>query len=217
MTMSSMLRVAVQLLVVFIPVIEAENPKDTSAVGKVMEMLHEIQVKSEDELFKETLTFTEFDNWCNNTKEEREASIKANEGTEEALTAEINTKSANIEDLTTKIAGLEDDITEDKAKITNLTADRKVAKASYSVEVKDLSTAITALKKGIDGLEAAKKPSFLQLRSRTAKKPSLALTDFLGLKGGAASTLIEKAMQPEDSHLKGYDFDMSDGLSDTLW
>ena len=75
-----------------------------------MEMLHEIQAKSEDELFKETLTFTEFDNWCNNTKEEREASIKANEGTEEALTAEINTKNANIEDLTTKIAGLEVDV-----------------------------------------------------------------------------------------------------------
>ena len=37
--MSSMLRVAVQLLVVIIPAIEAENPKGTSAVGKVIKMI----------------------------------------------------------------------------------------------------------------------------------------------------------------------------------
>lgn len=207
------------LLVGLLPLVHAENPKSTAAVDKVIEMLGEIHKKSEDQLFQEQMTYTKFEHFCNDTKEEKEASIAENERGNLSLIATIKTKAASIDELTDKIDNLKTDIAEVKGKIATLTSDRKTARAAYTKNTEDLSTAIEALKKGIEGLQASKKPSFLQLRGGTQNPPS-ALAHFLGLKGGAATTLIASAsrtLHPDDSHLKSYDFDLSNGLSDTLW
>eukprot|EP00930_Biecheleria_cincta_P031963 TRINITY_DN22176_c0_g1_i1.p1 TRINITY_DN22176_c0_g1~~TRINITY_DN22176_c0_g1_i1.p1 ORF type:complete len:732 (+),score=229.28 TRINITY_DN22176_c0_g1_i1:44-2239(+) len=219
MLMSLIPHVSALLLVALIPPVEAENPKSTTAVSKVLEMLGEIHKKSEDQLFQEQMTYTKFERFCNDTKEEKAASIEENEVKQKTLTATVKTKDASIDELTGKIDDLEKDIADDKSEIAKLTSDRKAARAAYGKNAEDLSTAIEALTKGIDGLKAAKKPSFLQLRGGTQKPPA-ALAHFLGLKDGAASTLIataSRSMQSDDSHLKGYDFDLSNGLSGTLW
>eukprot|EP00931_Biecheleriopsis_adriatica_P043884 TRINITY_DN25076_c0_g2_i1.p1 TRINITY_DN25076_c0_g2~~TRINITY_DN25076_c0_g2_i1.p1 ORF type:complete len:756 (+),score=251.86 TRINITY_DN25076_c0_g2_i1:125-2392(+) len=208
------------------------GPKGTAALEKVVEMLNVLHKKSEDELHQETITYTKFESFCQDTKEEKENAIKAGETYKKTFEAAILEKGARSAMLGEEIEGLITDINSTEEAISNLDSTRRSEKATYEADKHELASAIQGLSQAISGLKAKpddfKTISFLQ---RPEVRKATALAKFLGLKSDAAERVMamqeespKKDKSPEPSLALSqrhqvpyqYSFDVSRGLKETL-
>eukprot|EP00440_Ansanella_granifera_P023038 gb/GFBE01025018.1/.p1 GENE.gb/GFBE01025018.1/~~gb/GFBE01025018.1/.p1 ORF type:complete len:723 (+),score=274.27 gb/GFBE01025018.1/:1-2169(+) len=194
----------------------AADPKESSAVTKVITMLDDMHTKVDDELYQESRTYEKFETFCNETKAEKETSISELTDKKAELEATILAKSTRAKELGMDITGLEGDLTTVKEEIATLDDARKKEKAAYRDEKDRLDTAVKALDGAIDGLNTDSQAiSFLQLPEGVQK--AAALANFLGLKSTASQELLsaQESAQQGGAQLSG-DFDLSFSLKGTL-
>eukprot|EP00931_Biecheleriopsis_adriatica_P043883 TRINITY_DN25076_c0_g1_i1.p1 TRINITY_DN25076_c0_g1~~TRINITY_DN25076_c0_g1_i1.p1 ORF type:complete len:760 (+),score=264.51 TRINITY_DN25076_c0_g1_i1:59-2338(+) len=213
----------------------AADPKGTAALEKVIKMLAEVQQKVENELYEETRTYTKFEDFCTDTKEEKESAIADGEANKKAYEATILQKTSRIGSLEGEISGLETKIDQTQKNISTLNSDRKAAKATYEADKHELATGIQGLTRAINGLKTNpdefKLLSFLQ---RPDMHKATALANFLGLKSDAAEKVMAMQKEPSSTGEKDdssetslvlsqrrsvpyqYSFDVSRDLKETL-
>lgn len=124
-----------------------------SPIGKVIDMISDLQAKviAEGEVTQKT--YEEFSEWCEERSKEVMFEIKTGEKDIETLTATIEKEGANIQTQTSTIEELAGEIATDEADLAAATKIREKENADFSAQEKDLVETIDTLERAIGIIE----------------------------------------------------------------
>ena len=175
------------------------DPKKTAAIEMVFKMMDKTANKVKAEGEAEFRTYTKFENFCTDTKEEKTAAITENTDKEGSLKANINLWTKTNEKDQKAIKDLETGIDELQTKIEDSAAARKKDLAEYRKTNGEVEAANVAIAKALEEMKAGR-ASFLQKSSvKTTVNEALLLASNLGLKTNKAMT----AVSGEESSYEG--------------
>eukprot|EP00933_Yihiella_yeosuensis_P007660 TRINITY_DN1127_c0_g1_i1.p1 TRINITY_DN1127_c0_g1~~TRINITY_DN1127_c0_g1_i1.p1 ORF type:complete len:751 (-),score=277.59 TRINITY_DN1127_c0_g1_i1:76-2205(-) len=192
----------------------AGNPKGSSAVTKVIEMMEDLRKKVEAEGEAEKKSYEKYAGWCSDTESEKDGEISLGKENIAELKATIETGEAEKEKQTDAISG-EGGFTETIAnlekKIKEDIETRKKEKKTYDAANKDTEKAIDGLEKAIKALKASEAAgtAFLQEGTRHQLRAAAVLADTMGFRG---SETLHALAGPGEAD---YDFH-SGGILETL-
>mmetsp|Transcript_7880 Transcript_7880/g.18251 ORF Transcript_7880/g.18251 Transcript_7880/m.18251 type:complete len:683 (+) Transcript_7880:52-2100(+) len=151
----------------------ADEDADVTGLGatpvqKVLDLLASMKAKGEEEKQKEALQYAKYEQFCANTQEEKEKSIKDTASQMEILTADISKMGSDISDMEAALPELNKDIDKWTADKDKAAAGRQEERAAYMKAhgeylkaIQNVGKAYTTLKAKDVDKEQAK--SFLQL------------------------------------------------------
>lgn len=175
------------------------DPKKTAAIEMVFKMMENTANKVTAEGEAEFRTYTKFENFCTDTKEEKTAAITENTDKETSLKANIDLWTETNTKDKKAIGDLETEIDELKKKIEDTAETRKEELAEYKKTNGEVEAANVAIAKALEEMKAGRL-SFLQKSSvTTTVKEAMLLASNLGLKTSKAMTSISG----EDSSYEG--------------
>lgn len=175
------------------------DPKKTAAIEMVFKMMENTANKVTAEGEAEFRTYTKFENFCTDTKEEKTAAITENTDKETSLKANIDLWTETNTKDKKAIGDLETEIDELKKKIEDTAETRKEELAEYKKTNGEVEAANVAIAKALEEMKAGRS-SFLQKSSvTTTVKEAMLLASNLGLKTSKAMTSISG----EDSSYEG--------------
>lgn len=175
------------------------DPKKTAAIEMVFKMMENTANKVTAEGEAEFRTYTKFENFCTDTKEEKTAAITGNTDKETSLKANIDLWTETNTKDKKAIGDLETEIDELKKKIEDTAETRKEELAEYKKTNGEVEAANVAIAKALEEMKAGRL-SFLQKSSvTTTVKEAMLLASNLGLKTSKAMTSISG----EDSSYEG--------------
>lgn len=175
------------------------DPKKTAAIEMVFKMMENTANKVTAEGAAEFRTYTKFENFCTDTKEEKTAAITENTDKETSLKANIDLWTETNTKDKKAIGDLETEIDELKKKIEDTAETRKEELAEYKKTNGEVEAANVAIAKALEEMKAGRS-SFLQKSSvTTTVKEAMLLASNLGLKTSKAMTSISG----EDSSYEG--------------
>eukprot|EP00933_Yihiella_yeosuensis_P069905 TRINITY_DN76_c0_g1_i1.p1 TRINITY_DN76_c0_g1~~TRINITY_DN76_c0_g1_i1.p1 ORF type:complete len:716 (-),score=252.57 TRINITY_DN76_c0_g1_i1:101-2248(-) len=167
------------------------NPKQSNAVNKVMKMLTDLAAKVEDEGVKETKTYGKFARFCTEAAEERDQAINDGKTMVTELKALIDKKNSRIGTESLNIEKLTEEINTLTTEIEEATATRKSERTSYEKSDAEITAAIKALDRAVEGLQNSKKgPGPMLLQQSNDLKTAVLLADSMGLDSSGASSLL---------------------------
>jgi len=172
-----MMKCSLVLLLAALPFAAAEQ-QGTSPVGKVIEMLADLQAKVISEGEESHKVFAEYSEWCEDKSRELGFSIKTMTAQIAELKATIAKEAANIEGFNTKIEELAAELSRDEADLKAATEIRTKEQADFAAEEKELMEVIDTLKRASAILqrEMAKSASASMLQVKNAKDITSALS-----------------------------------------
>eukprot|EP00931_Biecheleriopsis_adriatica_P087230 TRINITY_DN6172_c0_g1_i2.p1 TRINITY_DN6172_c0_g1~~TRINITY_DN6172_c0_g1_i2.p1 ORF type:complete len:740 (+),score=260.77 TRINITY_DN6172_c0_g1_i2:83-2302(+) len=136
-----------------------DPPKKSNAVKKVIEMLQDLDAKIVKEGESEEKTYTKFEWWCTDTKEEKEEAIKDGEDLQalleaniEQFTTEKHIKQSDIDQYKKDIIDLKTKIQQAADNRTAENADYKTTNADTEHAIKAADQALKAIERSVDGL-----------------------------------------------------------------
>jgi len=137
-----------------------------SPIGKVIEMISDLQAKVIAEGEEVQKTYEEFSEWCEERSKEVMFEIKTGKGQVESLKATIEKEGANIQTQTSAIEELAGEIATDEADLAAATKIRAKENADFSAQETDLVETIDTLERaiGIIEKEMAGGASMMQLK-----------------------------------------------------
>lgn len=175
------------------------DPKKTAAIEMVFKMMENTANKVTAEGAAEFRTYTKFENFCTDTKEEKTAAITENTDKETSLKANIDLWTETNTKDKKAIGDLDTEIDELKKKIEDTAETRKEELAEYKKTNGEVEAANVAIAKALEEMKAGRS-SFLQKSSvTTTVKEAMLLASNLGLKTSKAMTSISG----EDSSYEG--------------
>lgn len=175
------------------------DPKKTAAIEMVFKMMENTANRVTAEGEAEFRTYTKFENFCTDTKEEKTAAITENTDKETSLKANIDLWTETNTKDKKAIGDLETEIDELKKKIEDTAETRKEELAEYKKTNGEVEAANVAIAKALEEMKAGRL-SFLQKSSvTTTVKEAMLLASNLGLKTSKAMTSISG----EDSSYEG--------------
>jgi chromosome segregation ATPase len=124
-----------------------------SPIGKVLEMISELETKVIKEGESSHKVFAEFSEWCEDRNRELGFSIKTAEGEVTDLKATIEKETANEEEATAKIEDLAAELGKDESDLKAATEIRDKELADFEAEEAELMEVIDTLKRAIAILE----------------------------------------------------------------
>jgi len=124
-----------------------------SPIGKVIEMISDLQAKVIKEGEEVQKTYEEFSEWCEERSKEVMFEIKTGKGEIESLKATIEKETANIQTQTTSIEELAGEIATDEADLAAATKIREKENADFTAQEKDLVETIDTLERAIGIIE----------------------------------------------------------------
>jgi hypothetical protein len=150
---------------------------DASPIGKVLQLIGDLQSKIIGEGEKSQKVYEEFSEWCEERSKNLAYDIKTGKSEVTALKATISEEAAMIASLTTKAEQLASDIATDEADLKASTFIREKESADFAAEKAELMDIIDTLERAI-GLLEKHSASMLQLKS--AKNVADALDIMVG-------------------------------------
>jgi chromosome segregation ATPase len=124
-----------------------------SPIGKVIEMISDLQAKVVKEGEVVQKNYEEFSEWCEDRSKEVMFEIKTGEGDVESLQATIEKEGANIQTQTSAIEDLAGQIATDEADLAAATKIREKENADFTAAEKDLVETIDTLERAIGIIE----------------------------------------------------------------
>jgi chromosome segregation ATPase len=124
-----------------------------SPIGKVIEMISDLQAKVIKEGEEVQKTYEEFSEWCEERSKEVMFEIKTGKGEVESLSATIEKEGANIQTQTSSIEELAGEIATDEADLAAATKIREKENADFTAQEKDLVETIDTLERAIGIIE----------------------------------------------------------------
>jgi chromosome segregation ATPase len=124
-----------------------------SPIGKVIEMISDLQAKVIKEGEEVQKTYEEFSEWCEERSKEVMFEIKTGKGEVESLKATIEKEGANIQTQTSSIEELAGEIATDEADLAAATKIREKENADFTAQEKDLVETIDTLERAIGIIE----------------------------------------------------------------
>jgi peptidoglycan hydrolase CwlO-like protein len=124
-----------------------------SPIGKVIEMISDLQAKVIKEGEEVQKTYEEFSEWCEERSKEVMFEIKTGKGEVESLKASIEKEGANIATQTSAIEDLAGEIATDEADLAAATKIREKENADFTAQEKDLVETIDTLERAIGIIE----------------------------------------------------------------
>jgi len=124
-----------------------------SPIGKVIEMISDLQAKVVKEGEAVQKNYEEFSEWCEDRSKEVMFEIKTGEGDVESLNAAIEKEGANIQTQTSAIEDLAGEIATDEADLAAATKIREKENADFTAQEKDLVETIDTLERAIGIIE----------------------------------------------------------------
>eukprot|EP00933_Yihiella_yeosuensis_P007661 TRINITY_DN1127_c0_g1_i2.p1 TRINITY_DN1127_c0_g1~~TRINITY_DN1127_c0_g1_i2.p1 ORF type:complete len:748 (-),score=267.99 TRINITY_DN1127_c0_g1_i2:59-2236(-) len=210
---TNMLRLALVALCLVAPA-AAGNPKGSSAVIKVIEMMEDLRKKVEAEGEAEKVSYEKYAGWCSDTESEKDGEIKLGKENIAELKAAIETGEAEKEKQTDAISGeggFVETIAKLEKKIKEDIATRKAEKKTYDAANKDTEKAIDGLTKAIKAMKAgeAAGTALLQDGTRHQLRAAALLAETMGFQG---SETLHSLAGPGEAD---YDYH-SGGIIETL-
>jgi chromosome segregation ATPase len=147
---------------------------EVSPVGKVLQLLSDLQTKVIGEGEKSQKVYEEFSEWCEERSKNLAFDIKTGEMESAELKATISDEAALTAALTTKAEKLASDIATDQADLKASTFIREKEAAEFLAEKTELSEIIDTLERAI-GLLEKHAASMLQLKSAGTVADALAV------------------------------------------
>jgi len=129
------------------------SANDASPIGKVIQMISDLETKVIGEGEASHKTYAEFSEWCEERSKEVMFEIKTGKGEIESLKATIEKESANIQTQTSTIEELAGEIATDEADLKAATEIRDKEHADFSAQEKDLVETIDTLERAIGIIE----------------------------------------------------------------
>jgi len=125
----------------------------TSPIGKVLEMISDLQAKVISEGEASHGVFAEFSEWCEDRARELGFEIKTAEAEVAELKASVEKETANIEVFSTKVEDLAGELARDTADLKAATTIREKEQADFESEEGELMEIVDTLKRAISILE----------------------------------------------------------------
>eukprot|EP00933_Yihiella_yeosuensis_P060815 TRINITY_DN6360_c1_g3_i1.p1 TRINITY_DN6360_c1_g3~~TRINITY_DN6360_c1_g3_i1.p1 ORF type:complete len:769 (+),score=272.59 TRINITY_DN6360_c1_g3_i1:155-2461(+) len=191
------------------------DPKQSSAVGKVIEMMEDLKAKVEAEGVAETKAYKKYERFCTETSEEKEQEIEENKKTKQKLKATIDngeSEMVNQEDAISAVGGFQQTIAELEQNIQEDVKTRNNEKKAYAAADREFGDAIIGLDKAVAAVQASKPTVLLQGDVVTKLKTAALLADSMGLGGQDAFNQLTSASA---APTQDYGFH-SDGILATL-
>jgi hypothetical protein len=163
---------AVAALVFFLASAQAEA---TSPIGKVIQLLSDLQAKVIGEGEQAQKTYAEFSEWCEERSKNVGYEIKTGKSEVAALKATIEQETALIASLTSKVEDLSAGIATDDADLKAAIEIRGKEAAAFATEEKELMDIVNTLERAI-GLLEKHGSAFLQSSVRSATSLAEALS-----------------------------------------
>jgi len=154
------------LLTLFLAFAPAAQAADSNPLGKVLQLIDELQAKIIKEGEAEAKAFKEFFEWCDDVSKNTDNEIKTATDQKAKLEAAIDKYSSDIEVCTSNIDKLAADIATQTSELNEATSVREKEQADFAASEKELMDAMDALSRavGIISKEMAKNPaSFAQV------------------------------------------------------
>ena len=154
------------LLTLFLAFAPAAQAADSNPLGKVLQLIDELQAKIIKEGEAEAKAFKEFFEWCDDVSKNTDNEIKTATDQKAKLEAAIDKYSSDIEVCTANIDKLAADIATQTSELNEATSVREKEQAEFAASEKELMDAMDALSRavGIISKEMAKNPaSFAQV------------------------------------------------------
>jgi len=148
--------------------VRCAESSDASPIGKVLEMLSDLQGKILSEGNNAQKVYSEFTEWCEDTSKDLDFQIKTSKSDIDELKASIEKDTSTILSMNSKVDELSSHIATDEADLTAATKIRDAEASDFGAEHKELAETIDILERAIAILEreAAKGgASMLQLHN----------------------------------------------------
>eukprot|EP00933_Yihiella_yeosuensis_P028897 TRINITY_DN2266_c0_g1_i1.p1 TRINITY_DN2266_c0_g1~~TRINITY_DN2266_c0_g1_i1.p1 ORF type:complete len:749 (-),score=267.83 TRINITY_DN2266_c0_g1_i1:207-2453(-) len=181
------------------------DPKQSSAVAKVIEMMGDLKAKVEAEGVAESKAYDKFDRFCTETNDEKKHEIQTGEDAKAQLKATIKNgqaAEANQLDAISGVGGFEQTIAELEKNIADGAETRKKEKKAYVAANKEMADAIAGLDRAVAAMHASQPAMLLQQDTDTIHKLKTAalLADSMGLGGQTAFAALEAPTQDYNFH-----------------
>merc|ERR1719515_84649 len=168
---------AVLQLVLLVNAYQLQEGK--SPTQKVIQLLQDMAAKGRAEKQAEQVRFAAYKQFCDDTTEEKKASIAAAADAIEQLQADIQKAEADASVLAKDIAALDADVAKYTSQMKEATAVREKEHDDFQVEHKDYSESLDALDRAIvvlkkKDMDTAQASSLLQQVSLLARVPEKA-------------------------------------------
>lgn len=138
---------------------------EVTPMGKVIDMLKEMEVQGEKEKKAEAVQFAAYQQFCEKTEVEKKRIIADSKDKVEVLTAEIEKSGSDAEKLATEIAG-------HLAELESVTAEKEAAskvrgseRKDFQAMLKDYTESVDAIGRALKVLKAQAAPALVQVKS----------------------------------------------------
>mmetsp|Transcript_7527 Transcript_7527/g.12283 ORF Transcript_7527/g.12283 Transcript_7527/m.12283 type:complete len:174 (+) Transcript_7527:3-524(+) len=148
------------------------DPKKTAAIEMVFKMMENSASKVTAEGEAEFRTYTKFENFCTDTKEEKTAAITENTDKEASLKANIDLWTETNTKDKKAIGDLETEIAELRKKIEDTAETRKEELAEYKKTNGEVEAANVAIAKALEEMKAGRS-SFIERHNNSQRSNAL--------------------------------------------
>jgi len=153
------------LLLLAAAALPAAHASEGSPIGKILEMIGELQAKIIDEGKKSQSVYDEFAEWCEDKSKDIGFEIKTSKAAAEDLTAVIEKETSNIAALESKVEDLSASIAEAEANLKDSTALRAKESTDFKAEEQELLETTGALQKAVHVMGKLHGASMVQLQN----------------------------------------------------
>jgi len=209
----------------------AAAAEKASPIGKVLEMISDLQAKVIGEGEASHAVFAEFSEWCEDRARELGFEIKTAEAEVAELKASVEKETANIEMFSAKVEDLAGELAKDTADLKAATTIREKEQADFEAEEGELMEIVDTLKRAISILERemakAGGAALVQLKNTASVTQALSVMVRASLLSSTDASKLSGLLQtmnsddddsgaPAASTYEGHSGGIIDALSDLL-
>jgi len=172
---------------------------DGSPIGKILEMIGELQAKIQEEGQKSQDVYEEFAEWCEDKSKDIGFEIKTTKASMEDLTAVIQKEASKIVELESKVEDLSAAIAEAEANLKEATDMRAKESSDFKAEEQEMLESTGALQKAVHVMDKMHGASMLQMQSvKTMAEAFKVMVDASAIDAADASHLTALIQNQDD-------------------
>jgi chromosome segregation ATPase len=178
---------------------------DGSPIGKVIQMISELETKIIGEGEAAQKTYEEFAEWCEDTSKNTQFEIKTGKNEVASLKASIEEDTANINEQDSTIENLAGEISTDEADLKAATEIRDKEAADFEATEKDLVETVDILERAIGIIEKEMKGGASMMQLKNANTVTEALSAMVQAQsltaadGKKLTALVQATSEDDDS------------------
>ena len=192
--------IALTLAAIVSPVSAARGADQASPIGKVLQLLGDLQSKIVKEGESSQKAYSEYAEWCEDRSKELTYEIKTGKAEVLELTATIEQQTATSSSLTVEIEKLVSSISTDEADLKAATGIREKESADFAANEKELVDIIDTLQRAVGIIEREMSKhgaSMMQLKSANSLSQALTVMVQASLLSTADSAKLTALVQSD--------------------